>query len=376
MVTSILHEHHGYLTDEVRLNAYRAAIGSVVRIDSPVVDLGCGSGILGILCLQAGAGRVFAIDSSSMIEAARIAYGEAGFADRVTLVHGMSTVVDLPEPADVVICDQVGYFGFDAGIVEYLEDARRRFLKPGGVVVPQGLKLELALVQSERCYEAVSRWRAESLAPEFRTLGRFAENVKYPVTLERNEIAGGPTALGEIDLRQDTAEFLSWRAELQCKRDATLHGLAGWFRCELAESVWMTNSPLAEEKIQRPQAFLPLAEPVNAKAGDRIRCTIMARPKENFLAWVAEAGGTRQSHSTWNSMLLGEKDLRAGNGNAVARLSREGRARLAILGYCDGVRTAAEIEDKVWREHPDLLPSRRALWDMVARVLARDAESI
>lgn len=371
---SHLDEHFGYITDSVRLGAYGQAVGALVRPGMTVVDLGCGSGVLGLLCLRAGAERLFAIDSTPMIEAAKIVHGEAGFADRVTLLQGMSTMVELPEPAEVVICDQVGYFGFDAGIVEYLEDARKRFLKTGGRVVPQRLKLELAAVHSERCYEAVSRWRAESLAPEFRTLGRFAENVKYPMMLERNEVTGGPAALGEIDLRLDAAEFLSWRVELECGRDATLHGLAGWFRCELAEGVWMTNSPLAEEKIQRPQAFLPLAEPITTKAGEKIRCTIMARPKEDFLAWVVEAGGKRQSHSTWNSLLLGEKDLRTGNRNGVAKLSREGQAKLAILGYCDGVRTAAEIEEMVLRKHPDLLPSRRALSDMVARVLARDAE--
>jgi protein arginine N-methyltransferase 1 len=369
-----LDEHFGYITDAVRLDAYRRAVAAVVGPGLTVVDLGCGSGVLGLLCLRAGAERLFAIDSTSMIEAAKIVHGEAGFADRVTLLRGMSTMVDLPEMADVVICDQVGYFGFDAGIVEYLEDARKRFVKPGGRVVPQSLKLELAGVESARCYENVGRWRAESLAPEFRALGRFAENTKYPVTLERDEVMGGPAALGEIDLRQDTAEFLSWRVEIACERDGWLHGLAGWFRCELAGGVWMTNSPLAEERIQRPQAFLPLADAVRVAAGERVRCTIMARPKEDFLAWVVETGGKRQSHSTWNSLLLGEKDLRAGNRNAVARLSGEGRAKLAILGYCDGVRTAAEIEETVWREHPELLPSRRALSDLVARVLSRDAE--
>lgn len=374
MSRSHLDEHFDYLADSVRLDAYRRAVAALVRPGMTVVDLGCGSGVLGLLCLQAGAGRVYGIDSTSMIEAARIVHSEAGFAGQVTFIRGMSTMATLPEMADVVICDQVGYFGFDAGIVEYLEDARRRFLKPGGAVVPRMLRLELAGVESARCYENVSRWRAGALPEEFRTLGRFAENVKYPVTLERGELLTAAVALGEIGLRQDTRDFVSWRAEIKTGRDGMLHGVAGWFRCELAEEVWMTNSPVEETRIQRPQAFLPLAEPVPVRAGDKVQCTVMARPKEGFLAWVVEAGGRRQSQSTLNGLLLGEQDLRTGNPGAVPRLSREGEARRVILGYCDGVRSMAEIEAIVLKEHPDLLPSRQALADFVVRVLTRDAE--
>lgn len=374
MSRSHLDEHYNYITDPVRVSAYSRAVAAVIRPGMTVVDLGCGSGVLGLMCLRAGAAKVTAIDNSSMIEAARMVYDAAGFGGRVELIRGMSTEVTAAAPADVVICDQVGYFGFDAGIVQYLEDARRRFLKPGGVLIPRKIDLELAGIESERCYAEVSRWRAESLAPEFRGLGQFAENVKCPVTLERAEVAAGPAKLGSIDLREDAPDYHCWRAELKCERDATLHGVAGWFRCELSEGVWMTNSALAEERIQRPQAFLPLAEPVRAKAGDSIGCTVMARPKEGVLAWVVEASGKRQSHSTLNGMLLGGRDLGAGNPLAVPRLSREGEARRAVLSYCDGVRSVAEIEELVWREHPGLMPTRQALSDVVVRTLSTGAE--
>lgn len=374
MSGSFLDEHFGYLSDEHRLDAYCRAVAAVVRPGMTVVDLGCGSGILGILCLRAGAARVIAIDATPMLEAARMAYAEAGFAGRVTFIRGMSTMISLPEQADVVICDQVGYFGFDAIIAEYLEDAQSRFLKPSGCAIPRRLRLELAGVESERCYEAVSRWKAESLPAEFRTIGTVAENEKHPVTLERGEVMTQAAALGEIDLRAETPDYLSWRAEIECQRDGVLHGVAGWFQCELADDIWMTNSPLSDTRIQRPQAFLPVAEPVKVGAGDRVRCTIMARPQEELLAWVVEAGGRRQSQSTWNSMMLGSQDLRSGDPDAVPRLRREGEARRAILGYCDGVRSVAEIEAKMLKEYPELVPSKKALSELVVRVLTRDGE--
>ena len=51
-----------------------------------------------------------------------------------------------------------------------------------------------------------------------------------------------------------------WRGEAVPPEFHWLDGLAGWFECELAEGVWMTNSPLADNPIRRPQAFLPIGE--------------------------------------------------------------------------------------------------------------------
>jgi hypothetical protein len=53
-----------------------------------------------------------------------------GLADRIAIINGHSQQVSLPERADVVLCDQIGHFGFEAGLLQFFEDARRRFLKP------------------------------------------------------------------------------------------------------------------------------------------------------------------------------------------------------------------------------------------------------
>ena len=134
----MLDEHLGDVADRRRLNRFRAAVDKVLHTGDRVTDLGCGSGVLGLLCLQAGASRVFAIDSTPMIRVAREVLARAGLQDRCVFVPGHSHRVELPEPAHPrEICDQVGYFGFDYGIVDTLQDARRRFLKPGGRRYPR-----------------------------------------------------------------------------------------------------------------------------------------------------------------------------------------------------------------------------------------------
>ena len=58
----------------------------------------------------------------------------------------------------------------------------------------------------------------------------------------------------------------------------------------------------------------------------------------------------------------------------VPRLSREGQARIAVLGYCDGQRTAREIEQAMLRDHPNLFPFSEEISRFVAQVLGRDTE--
>jgi len=372
----MLDEHLGYVADRVRLEAFRAAIARILRPGDRVADLGCGSGVLGLLCLQAGASHVYAIDSTAMIEVARQTLERAGFADRCTLIHAHSHRATLPGPVDVVICDHVGYFGFDYDIAHTLQDARRRLLAPGGRMIPGRIGLEVAAIESNAARTKVDRWRTEGVPQEFHWLRRHAANAKHAVELPREALLGAPARLGEIDLASDSPEFFRWTASLRIERDGMLHGLAGWFECQLADGVTMTNSPLSDRAIDRSQAFLPIEDPVPVRAGDTIIATVMARPADPLLAWVIEipAAGFRASHSTWPGMPTLPSDLTRSRPDHVPRLSREGQASAIVLGYCDGVRTVRQIEQAVLRDHPDLFPSPEETARFVAHTLGRDTE--
>ncbi len=372
----MLEEHLGYVADHIRLERFQAAIAQTINAGDRVADLGCGSGILGLLCLQAGAGRVYAIESTAMLEVARETFVRADWAEQATFIRGHSHRVELPEPVDLVICDHVGYFGFDYGIVHTLQDARRRFLKPGGSLIPARIRLQLGAVESESCRDKAEGWRAAGVPGEFHWLRQHTVNAKHAVELPPEAVLGPPAELGHIVLRADHPDFLSWTAELRIERDGVMHGLAGWFECELAEGVWMTNSPLANRAIRRPQAFLPIAEAVPVQAGDSVKARVMARPDDNLIAWIVEfpATGQRFSHSTWQGLLLAPEDLMRSRPDRVPRLSREGQARITVLSYCDGKRTAREIELVVLRDHPTLFPSPDETSRFVAQVLGRDTE--
>ena len=69
--------------DVIKIDAYRRALKNLVRPDDVVIDMGCGTGLLGLLALEAGAAKVIAVDRGPIIELARETFEANGFGDRV-----------------------------------------------------------------------------------------------------------------------------------------------------------------------------------------------------------------------------------------------------------------------------------------------------
>jgi len=71
----MLDEHRLYLSDLNRTSLFRRAINAVVKPGDLVLDIGCGTGVLGLLAMKAGAARVYQIDQSPMIQVAGVVPG-------------------------------------------------------------------------------------------------------------------------------------------------------------------------------------------------------------------------------------------------------------------------------------------------------------
>ncbi|MBI1258822.1 MAG: methyltransferase domain-containing protein [Chloroflexi bacterium] len=160
--------HHLLLDDEVRTNLYLDALRQVVRPTDIVLDIGTGSGILAAGAALAGAKHVYAIEGDSIVRVARQVFEKNGLTDRITLIEGWSTEIELPERADVLVSEIVsnGLFGQD--LLRVTRDATQRLLKPGARLIPQRTRLYAILVQvqenrlSKRRFnqENIERWKA------------------------------------------------------------------------------------------------------------------------------------------------------------------------------------------------------------------------
>lgn len=372
----IIDEHRQYLTDAARIAAYRAAITQVVRPGDVVLDLASGTGILGLLACAAGAARVYAIDGGGMAEPARSIARANGFADRITVIDGWSMHVDLPERANVLVTDQMGHFGFEAGVVKYVAHARRCLLNADARIIPSDVHLWIAPVDAPDVAGAVDFWSQHPAGFDMGPLKDMAANSGYPRVLDAGELLGGAAIGGSIDLAGDTG-LVTVSAESTIERSGTLTGIGGWFSATLAPGVVMSNSPLAADRIGRRCVVFPIARPTPVVPGDRVRTAMRILPDDLLVSWTVEifrgdaaAPVTRFAHSTLRGMLFDPDKVKRTRPEYVPRLTARGEARRSVLELCDGLRTLAEIERDTYDRHPAIFRDRADAALFVAEVIA------
>lgn len=373
-MSDVLDEHYDYLSLENRAEFYEEAIAKVVKPGDVVADLGCGFGVLGLQCLKAGASHVYGVDSSGAIYIARESIARAGLADRYTCIAGSSYLNDLPQKVDLVICDHVGWFGFDYDMIPMLEDARARLLKPDGALMPNRLRICMAGSSAAKPVQHIGKWTEAPVPQEYGWLAEYQRNTKMPHEHAAREIATDTLLLDTLDLAGNIEESFKYSGTLTATRDTSITGLAGWFEVELADGVWMTNSPLAKRRIPRNQVFLAASEPFDLRAGESFAFTLRFRKEGALIAWtITPPEGKRQKLSTWNSMIFGDGDL-ATPQLGPASLNKAGQARRIILQLADGSRSGADIEEAVLAEYPGLYPTEAAIRRFVRAELARSTQ--
>jgi Methyltransferase domain len=371
----VVDEHRLYLADRPRIDAFRRAIRQVVFPGAVVADVGSGSGILGLLACEAGAGRVYSIETSGMIELARAVAARNGFADRMHFVQAESNEVELPEKVDVLVCDQIGHFGFEAGLFDFVTDARRRFLKPGGAMIPARVDLQIAPVADPELEAAVRFWCQRPAGFDTSPAHAWAASTGYPTKFDADQCLGEPVVAASVDVPGITGEPLDLNVSTVIKNRGVLDGIGGWFAAELAPGVTLTNSPLSPDRIDRRNVYFPIA-PVAVEPGDTLTVRMRILPAAVIVSWrgeVTRAGRTLASfdRSTLGGMLLSRGDLARQRAGYIPALTPLGRARLTVLELCDGSHPLAEIERALYERHRDLFATPAEAAVFVTEVVTR-----
>jgi amino acid adenylation domain-containing protein/thioester reductase-like protein len=138
--------YHAMTHDERRNASYRKALRQTVR-GKVALDIGTGNdAILARLAVEAGARKVYAVEllEESYLKAVATVQ-RLGLDDRIEVLHGDARSIELPEPVDVCVSEIVGAIGGSEGACQIINNAWR-FLKPGGVMIPQRSTTRIAAV--------------------------------------------------------------------------------------------------------------------------------------------------------------------------------------------------------------------------------------
>jgi len=161
--------HYEMIKDKTRCNAYRDAIlqNKVDFEDKVVLDLGCGTGILSIFCVQAGAKKVYAVDASDIANVARQIVELNGHSDKIEVIKGKMEEINLPEKVDVIVSEWMGLFLLFESMLESVIYARNKWLKEGGKLYPSRARLHIAPIAND----------------EYREKIEFFQNPKYGINM-------------------------------------------------------------------------------------------------------------------------------------------------------------------------------------------------
>ena len=271
--------------DDVRMDAYVAAMRKVIGPGSVVLDLGCGPGVFALLACKFGARRVFAVEPESVITIGRETAAANGLADKIEFFENLSTEITLPERADVIVSDLHGVLPYFQQHIPSIIDARKRLLAPGGVLIPRREVLWAAVVEAPDLYgEIVDPWRNNKFQLDLSAGTRFVTNMWRKAYLKPEQLLVEPviwTTIDyyEVDSRDNRAEIC-----LRVKRKGTAHGIAVWFDSELLDGIGFSNHPSAPEMIYG-NAFFPFSEAVEVMEGDQIKTQLAGQFVSDDYVW-------------------------------------------------------------------------------------------
>jgi len=366
--------HKLMLGDHVRMEAYKRAIHEVVKQGDVVVDVGTGSGILASFAVQAGARKVYAIERDGIIEEAERLARINGLGEKIVFLKGRSDKVEIPEKVDVITSELIGYFGLEENLHQFKINARDRFLKPGGMLVPEWLELCLVPVEAEAIWEKnVGLWSRKDYDLDLSPVRDYAVSQRYVTDCSDDAVQlAVPFMTSRINFYEIKKIPFVFQGEFLIKKSGKLHGMVGYFRAGLSSNVVLSTSP--EEPLTHwAQTFFPMEETVLVREGDEILCTIKAIPQMDTVLWEwrtqVHRKGEKIAGFNQSNLNLTKEEMVMGRADFNPVLSHEGEMLQEVLELCDGKRSMGEISEKMMADHSGEYGNSREAMQKIVGIL-------
>jgi len=286
--------HIAMLNDKQRTLSFLRGIQEVVHPGDIVLDIGTGTGVLAIAAARAGARHVYAIEASGIGKLARAIFKANGLADRITLIEGWSTQVNLPEMADMLISEIIGNEPLGERVLETTMDAMKRLLKPNARLVPHKVKIFglpvtipfTEIVKHILVAETLRDWQSW-YDIDFNPLADASQNSSQPFYinpfLARDwESLSEPVQLAVADLKGMSQLPIDNTVSVTANASGRLDGVLVYFEIELGSTTRLSTHPAQAAKdcsCQSPVWIL--TDPLNLLTGDRFTVTYQYRVTED-----------------------------------------------------------------------------------------------
>jgi SAM-dependent methyltransferase len=351
-------DHRVMLADRVRVASYQKAIHEVVREGDVVADIGAGSGLLAFFAVQAGASKVYAVEQGDVIDDAVGLAHVNGLEDKIAFLRERSDRVELPEKVDVIVSELLGNFGLEENVVRFLADAKRRFLKPGGKLVPAWLELYVVPVEWQAIWhDHIGLWSRDYYDLNLSPVKARSVSQRYVEACSGSaKPLAAPTMAAHMDLCESTGASCALQGRAVITQRGTFHGLVGYFQAGLSPGVILSTAP-EQPPTHWKQTFFPLGDEVSVQDGDEVRYKLKAIPQMDAFSWQWDTSvhrkGIKIAAFSQSDLQISREELAVGREDFRPVLSGKGEIARRVLDLCDGTRSIGEIAELLRAEYPE-----------------------
>ena len=282
--------HRTLVADHVRNAAFAEALAAVITPGvTTVADVGAGTGLLGLIAAKLGAKEVFLYETAEVAGVAAQLL-KANRARNCHLFPCHSTEMQDPPRVDVVVSETLGNYALEENIIDTLNDARARFLRPGGVVIPSRIAQFVAPVVVPRLDEELRVWDRIGHGLDFSFARTMSLNNAYVRTLAPRDLLDPAGVQWDVvDLAKQARGTRKGEASWKPKSAVTAYGFAVWWEADLGAGVRMSTAP-GSPRTHWEQLYFPLLEPIAVAPGETLTVALRSRSSEEagtHLAWTA-----------------------------------------------------------------------------------------
>ncbi len=273
--------HFNMMNDAARNAAFKRTMERQIKPHHVVLEIGTGAGLLAMMASRTGA-RIFTCESNAALaNTARGLIACNRLTERITVIDGPSWELevekDIPGKVDVLLAEIFSAQLVSEEVIPTIEDAKRRLLKPGGIVIPAAATMMGALVHGAGMAALIRVSTIEGF--DFTSFNAFTPvlmNLDTPNTAL--EWLSEPVSLFHFDFQnQDEFPAESGQVGVEVTQDGLCQGVVQWLQIMLDNETLYENAPLGPGATRTKHwtpLFYPFPIPRELKKGQTVMLRI------------------------------------------------------------------------------------------------------
>ena len=270
--------HIPMMNDDPRNQAYKEALVKTINEDTRVLEIGSGSGLLAMLAAQSGTNKkVTTCEMTPVIASVAKEIIELnGFGKSVEVLAKASKDIsigkDLTDKADLIVSEVISNEFLGEGVLDTVEDAKKRLLAPDGRMIPESGCIMINLVGGEAIGKKlyIGDVLGFNLEPFNKIKPRkiSIDQQMNSVELFTNDAVAFQFNFQEKDQFPREVKTL----ELKLQKTGKCFGIIQWVLLRLVDEIVFENHPVKQvaESAWHPM-FYPFYKPLNLKKNQVIQ---------------------------------------------------------------------------------------------------------